>query len=52
MSDPTATTVAQQLGNLPVMTAEVQEAITSGRLRQRTIESERFYPTPSGTNCP
>jgi DNA transposition AAA+ family ATPase len=27
MSDPTAKTVAQQLGNLPVMTAEVQEAI-------------------------
>ena len=27
MSDPTATTVAQQLGNLPVMTAEVQKAI-------------------------
>jgi DNA transposition AAA+ family ATPase len=27
ISDPTATTVAQQLGNLPVMTAEVQDAI-------------------------
>jgi DNA transposition AAA+ family ATPase len=27
MNTPTATTVAQQLGNLPVMTAEVQEAI-------------------------
>jgi DNA transposition AAA+ family ATPase len=27
MSDPTAKTVAQQLGNLPIMTAEVQEAI-------------------------
>jgi DNA transposition AAA+ family ATPase len=27
MNAPTATTVAQQLGNLPVMTAEVQEAI-------------------------
>ena len=36
MSDPTATTVAQQLGNLPVMTAEVQEAI------------ERFVPDGEG----